>query len=316
MRTPEPVAEAVEFPSDDGYRLRGTLWLPADGSVRRPAVVICCATGVAARYYDRFAAWLAQRGLATLTFDYRGIGLSRHAGLRGLRATKFDWGALDADAAIRWLAGRFPERPLVGVGHSIGGFCLGCAPANARLARLLLVGSQYAYWPDYAARQRVGYLLRWHLLMPLLALCMGYFPGRRLGWLEDLPRGVALEWGLRLWPDFDRLYPWLPAARGRPDGAAARAAFAACRADVLACAAADDPYATPAAMQRLLGWFVSARTRQVQFLPQRFGLSRIGHFAPFHSDMQHTLWPLALRWLCGASAGSDAGVRASATAQQ
>lgn len=289
----------VPFAAADGYPLNGRMWCPDADDGRRPAVLICCATGVAARYYGRFAAWMAGHGFPVLTFDYRGVGESRHGSLRGLRATKHDWGALDTDAAIRTLAARFPGRRLVGVGHSIGGFCLGTAPSNVRLSRLLLVGSQYAYWPDYAPRQRLGYLLRWHVAMPVMALLMGYFPGKRLGWLEDLPRGVALEWGLRLWPDFDRLYRCLPGAQGRPDGGAARAALAGYRGEVLACAATDDPYATPAAMGRLLAWFAGARTRHVQVLPERFGHARIGHFAPFHSDMAGTLWPLAMRWLRG-----------------
>ncbi len=190
-----PAPEDIEFAATDGYLLRGRLWRPERDDGSRPAVIVCCATGVAARYYGRFAAWLSAHGLPAMTFDYRGIGDSRYGSLRGLRATKHDWGALDTDAAIRTLATRFPGRTLVGVGHSIGGFCLGSAPSNVRLARLLLVGSQYAYWPDYAPRQRVGYLLRWHLLMPALALLMGYFPGKRLGWLEDLPRASRSNGG-------------------------------------------------------------------------------------------------------------------------
>ncbi len=30
--------------------------------------------------------------------------------------------------------------------------------------------------------------------MPVLAAGLGYFPGRRLGCLENIPRGVALDW--------------------------------------------------------------------------------------------------------------------------
>jgi predicted alpha/beta hydrolase len=297
---PRAAGEVLQFDAADGYRLCARHWPVSDDAGVLPAVIICNATGVAARYYSRYAAWLASHGLPVITFDYRGIGESRRGSLRGLRATKHDWGALDTDAAIRLLVARYPQRALVGVGHSIGGFCLGLAASNVRLSRLLMVGSQYAYWPDYAPAHRLKYFLRWHVLMPLLALACGYFPGRRLGWLEDLPRGVALEWGLRLWPEFDRLYGWLPGAGGGHDGDSARAAFTGYRGEVLACAAADDPYATPVAMQRLLDCFGRARTRQVQFLPARFGLTEIGHFAPFHADMQRTLWPLSLRWLRGA----------------
>jgi hypothetical protein len=170
--------EPVEFEAADGYLLHGHHWPVADDDGRRPAVVLCAATGVAARYYGRYAAWLASHGLPVLTFDYRGIGASRYGSLRGLRATKHDWGALDTDAAIRQLAALYPQRTRVGVGHSIGGFCLGLAPSNVLLSRLLLVGSQYAYWPDYAPAHRFGYFMRWHVLMPLLAATFGYFPGK------------------------------------------------------------------------------------------------------------------------------------------
>lgn len=298
-----PVREPLpqQIVAADGYVLQGELWTadaPAHPGRRSPAVLVCPATGVLARYYQRYAAWLAAQGLPVLLFDYRGIGRSRPASLRGFRATKHDWGTLDVDAAIRHLGALYPERPLVGVGHSIGGFALGLAQANTRLSRLLLVGSQYAYWPDYDAAHRLRFLLRWHVFMPLVSMLLGYFPGKRLGWLEDLPKGVALEWGLRLWPEFDRAYRWLPGSVLPLDGASARARLAAFTGSVMAVSALDDYYATSAAMGRLLGWFSGAADRHlVQVSPQRFGLEKIGHFAPFHSDMRDTLWPLSLRWL-------------------
>jgi hypothetical protein len=52
---------------------------------------------------------------------------------------------------------------------------------------MLTVGAQYAYWRDYAVRRRAQLLLKWHVIMPALTTLCGYFPGRRLGWLEDRP---------------------------------------------------------------------------------------------------------------------------------
>ena len=37
---------------------------------------------------------------------------------------------------------------------------------------------------------------KWHLLMPVLTLLYGYFPGKRLGWLEDTPAGVVRDWSM------------------------------------------------------------------------------------------------------------------------
>ena len=82
--------------------------------------------------------------------------------------------------------------------------------------------------------------------MPLLTRVMGYFPGKRLGWLEDTPTGVVRDWST-------------PAARyeQRPSGrrllkARGRLPFANVRAQTLAISISDDPYGTLPAIERLL----------------------------------------------------------------
>ncbi len=82
-------ASAVTIPARDGYPLGATLHLPCQ--VPFGLVLVHAATAVPARYYAPFAAALAGRGLAALTYDYRGIGASRPPKLRGCRsAWKFD----------------------------------------------------------------------------------------------------------------------------------------------------------------------------------------------------------------------------------
>jgi predicted alpha/beta hydrolase len=62
---------------------------------------------------------------------------------------------------------------------------------------MLTVGAQYAYWRDYARARRLRLFLKWHMAMPSLTALCGYFPGKTLGWLEDLPAGVAKDWSFR-----------------------------------------------------------------------------------------------------------------------
>ena len=67
------------------------------------ALLIASAMGVKRRYYDAFAQYLAARGISVVTFDYRGIGESRPASLRGFDATMLDWGHYlfrDVDPAL------------------------------------------------------------------------------------------------------------------------------------------------------------------------------------------------------------------------
>ena len=92
---PQRAAQPVHIPASDGYGLSGHFWqgvASASSPMPRQVVVINPATSVAARYYHRFAHFLQQQGMDVLTYDYRGIGLSRPASLRGFEAGWMMWG--------------------------------------------------------------------------------------------------------------------------------------------------------------------------------------------------------------------------------
>ena len=93
-------------------------------------------------------------------------------------------------------------------------------------------------------------LAKWHLAMPVLTACLGYF-GRRLGWLEDTPRGVVRDWSF-MGPRFE--------ARGAPaDGTDPRVAtMAAVTAPILALSVTDDEFGTEAAIDRLLAYYTGS----------------------------------------------------------
>lgn len=292
---PAPACDIIRFPAVDAYPLQGYYW--PGPAVPRGAVLINPATGVAARYYQRYGQWLADLGFRVLAWDYRGVGLSRPERLRHLRATKQDWGRLDCEGALLALASRAPGLELQAVCHSIGGFALGLAPSLPRVSRALFVGCQYAYWKDYHPAQRWSYLARWHLFMPALAGLMGYFPGRRLGWLEDLPRGVAMEWGLRYHPSFHRYYRYLPHARRPESGAILEASMACFQGRILALADVQDEYATPSASHRLLSYFKGGERHFVQIDTCSRALPKLGHFGFFHDRFRDSLWKESARWL-------------------
>lgn len=78
--TPAPAAidDAVRaidlsLSCDDGRSLAATWYEPARADARAVAVMNS-ATGVPRHFYRAFAQWMAARGYAVLTYDYRGIG--------------------------------------------------------------------------------------------------------------------------------------------------------------------------------------------------------------------------------------------------
>jgi len=274
----------IHIPATDGYSLGATLYYADDSPRPERLAIINCATGVKAAYYARYARFLADHGYLALTWDYRGIGASRPASLRKLKAGKFDWGNKDFEGILQWAANNFPDSELHVVGHSIGGVMPGYAPSSWRIDRMLIVGAQFAYWRDYAQASRRKMLLKWHVAMPLLTTLLGYFPGSALGWLEDLPAGVAYEWAFRRarleHPDADRVqyFPLL----GCP---------------TLAYTISDDPFGTPAAVTRLLDYYINSDRTLVSLTPGDLHLKQIGHFSFFHDRFRDSLWMETLQWL-------------------
>jgi predicted alpha/beta hydrolase len=280
--------EEIVLICKDGIQIHGDIWTSESASHAR-TVIINAATGVLARYYHRYARFLAERGFNVLTYDYRGIGRSRPRNLKGCGFRWRDWGELDFDAAIAFARGRFPDAPLLVVGHSIGGFLPGFAEGAVHIERMLTVGAQYAYFRDYEASQRVKMVLKWHLAMPVLTGICGYFPGRRLGWLEDLPAGVAMEWSFRR-ARMEASYP----SHERAD---ILARFAAVRATILAICVSDDDIATPAAVSRALAYYSNSTSSQIQLSPDELGFDTLGHFGLFHARHELGFWRTTAEWL-------------------
>ena len=289
----------------DGYAIRGLIWRRAREpesaqaqAAEHASVIICAATSVRCRYYFRFAQYLHAQGRDVVVFDYRGIGESRPARMRGFNASWRHWGERDFDAVLRYTLSEFKDQPVDVVAHSFGGCVVGLAAHGDRVRRMVTVGAQFAYWRDYATHKRLAMLLKWHLVMPVLTAALGYFPGRRLGWLEDTPAGVVRDWTAPA-----STFGALPSMRARPDDASV--GFARLNMDLLAISLTDDEYGTPTAIDRLLSMHTGSRCTHLRVAPGDLGLAEIGHFAFFHARHQHDLWPIAAHWLAHARLPHD-----------
>ncbi len=276
--------EPVEFEARDGFRLCGTIYRGAKTDSR--AVAIHAATGVKQGYYAKFAGFLAERGFTVLTYDYRGIGSSRPRPLRGFHARMRDWALSDAPAALDFLERVAPGARFMAVGHSFGGQTLGLVPRPERIAAALLVASQSGYWRNWPPLGRSWMWLATHVVLPFGPRLLGYFPSSVLGFGEDLPAGVAVEWA-----SWCRHPHYVVGALGAHD------AYASFRAPLRAYAVADDRFAPPRAVEALLKLYPSARGEVRSVAPRDVGADAIGHFGFFRERFRDTLWREAADWL-------------------
>jgi len=263
----------------DGYALGATLY----GAPSKRAVLVMAASGVPQTYYARFALHLVAHGFQVLTFDYRGIGRSRSTSVRKLPARMRDWALLDGAAALAALD--HAEKVIV-VGHSFGGQSLGLLQRDGRIGAALLVGSQSAYWRNYPLRGRLWVWPSAHFLLPGITRVFGYFPGSRLGFGEDLPPGVAIEWAR-----------WCRHPTYLVGDLRAEDAYARFSAPVRAYALTDDAFAPPSAVRALLDLLPAAKSELRRVTPAEVGAKSIGHFGFFRERFRDTLWREACEWL-------------------
>jgi predicted alpha/beta hydrolase len=281
---------AITLIASDGRAIAARLFTPQTRPQTGPAVVIAGATGVRQRFYARFAGWLADQGATVLTFDYRGVGGSRHVGgPRSDGATMTDWGRFDLNEAIGFLVDRDPERPVAVVGHSAGGWLLSFAPNAQLVSAALTVGSQHAYWKNWTGKARVARYVQWFAGIPAVVGVTGVLPGRYFGG-ETLPGSVAKEWAR--WcrrPSF-------------VDGDGALAPERRFAGRLLAVAVPGDPFAPRRAVAGLPDLYPRA-TSEVRSLDDRY--RDLGHFGAFRPDAA-PLWAAGWDWLCRAAAAPSA----------
>jgi predicted alpha/beta hydrolase len=264
--------------TSDGVEISARFY--GEGSSSKGAVLVVPAMGTPQFYYEAFATWLASQGYIVGTFDYRGIGASRPGRLAGFRADILDWARLDCAAALDALAAHAPTAPLFWIGHSLGGQILPFVPNHARLSKAVMIASGSGYWRENAAPARRYVLWLWYVVAPLAVALCGYFPGKALRKVGDLPKGVMMQW--RRWC----LHPEY--ALG--DGDETRAQFAAVTTRIVALSFQDDEYLSFRSMESLQGFYANAPVSIKRITPEDVGLKRIGHFGFFRAQFERALW--------------------------
>jgi predicted alpha/beta hydrolase len=289
--------QAETLTVDGAVPLALRVYEPAEGAAHA-SVVIGGAMGVRQRFYQGFAQWLAGRGYRVTTFDYRGHGDSLHGPMRAVRADLFDW-ARDYEAVIGHAAQALPGAPLYLLGHSLGAQLPGLLRQPERVSGLLSIASGSGYWRDGAPRLRRTVLYFWQLAVPLATRLCGYFPGRRLRKVGDLPAGVIWQW---------RRWCLNPRYCVGAEGAEVERSYAAVRFPVRALSISDDELMTWRGTQHLFALYANAPRQIERVTPADVQARRIGHFGFFRPEFEPSLWRRAADTLQRWHAAHGAGV--------
>ncbi|MEZ6189508.1 MAG: alpha/beta fold hydrolase [Planctomycetota bacterium] len=258
--------------------------------VPRAAVVILGALAAPQRYLRGLAGRLADAGYGVVTCDYPGTGDSRALGTR--RTNLDDWAAV-ARAVAEHTRARFPQGPLLAIGHSIGGMLYGFGGVQADAG--LLVASAHGIPRHYRGKGRLRVEAA-YLALPLLAWPRGFLPGWRWTLGAEVPRDAVRHW--TRWGRQARFTTW--------DGDPGR--FAQVTGPLTVVSVEGDDYAPPGAVDALARQFTAARVERVHVLPD--GERTLGHFglATGAGTCERT-WARWRGWLAGLEArlGAEVG---------
>lgn len=260
----------------DGYELSASLYEAKDPSAM---LIIASATGVPQEFYRKFAQFTAQQGYTVITFDYRGIGRSKHHDLKGFNTTFTDWATLDLAAVVDEIA--TGDLPTFMVGHSFGGHAFGQLPNHQKIAGFYVFGTGAGWhgWMPKKEAWRVKVL--WSAVLPVLSKWKGYLPSSMLGMGEDLPNGVYKQW--KHWCQFPHYFFDDPELSGKM-----LAKFAEVKTPIFAANALDDSWATPKARNAFMKGYCNAKVSLID-IPLKHPISSIGHMGYFRSNAE-SLW--------------------------
>jgi predicted alpha/beta hydrolase len=128
----------------------------------------------------------------------------------------------------------------------------------------------------------------WFVVVPVVLPLAGYFPGRRLKKVGDLPAGVIAQW--RRWC-LDRDYMM---GEGGPQ---LREQYGRIGNPILSLSFTDDEFMSARNIESLHGFYAGAPRTMRRIAPAEVGERRIGHFGFFRPQFQATLWPQVHRFI-------------------
>lgn len=250
-------------------------------------VVIAPAMAVQQAFYTPYAEYLAYCGYTVWTFDYSGIGESLNGPLRNCSADISVWVSDNFNFVVETASRENDGLPIFIVGHSLGGQTAPLLPLAHKLSGLVNIAVGSGSTAHLQPRLKRTSPFLWYVAAPVFCTLLGYFPGKFINIIGDVPRRALMQW--RRWcltPEY-----LLTGERG------GREAYARALYPVFSLTFSDDELLTTDGSRMMHKAFRSAPVEYRVIEPADFGISKIGHFGFFKPKNGSHLWSLVTRWL-------------------
>ena len=243
-------------------------------------IIIAPAIGVDKDYYQDFALWLAQNGYLVITFDYSSMGASSKVSYKKSNATITDWAKFDCKVVLEQASLNVNSK-IYWIGHSLGGQITAMIPNIDLVSKVITIASGSGYWRQNttALKKKVWFL--WYFLAPVLLKSLGYFPGKQLGMVGNLPFGVMSQW--RKWCLNPQYFLGVESQHIKD-------AYHTFNKPITSISFSDDELMSNENIKSLHSFFGNSTTKMKRISPEHVNAKSIGHFGFFKESFRETLW--------------------------
>lgn len=279
--------ERVVINSADGWPLSVSLFAARDAHGVKPVLIIFPALGAPAKAYTAMSAYLSRHGYTVMAVDPRSIGESGPPPSREIDHGVDECLYKDWPAIIQYARERYFDRPVVLIGHSIGGqisaLYAGLRPDE--INGLILLTAPNVHYRNWGLVGGVGTYIFFRLVRHF-AQRRGYLPGHALFFKNPIARRLALD-----------LAGWATTGRYRGStGESLAPLFTTASCPVLAISFTDDRSLAPKrGVDNLCEQLCSAPITRWHLSPAELGLPSAGHFDHLRNGTQ--LWQRIMSWL-------------------
>ncbi|SFC61568.1 alpha/beta hydrolase family protein [Pseudoalteromonas denitrificans] len=272
----------IKITCSDGRKISAMQYQATHTKVKEKGLILLnSALGIKQSFYQEFAQFLANQGYIVITWDPRGIGLSKENPVKNDTAKLRDWGQIDLNAVLNYLINNNITKwqDITLLGHSAGGHLIGLCPSINKIKNIILVSSGTCSWRLFSIKQWPRVLFAWLLLVPIAIKVFGYMPGK-LGIGHDLPKGVIMDW--RNW-SLKRDYLF-------SDLSLKETFYQQYQGNIQAFGFSDDfGFSPKKTIFDLMAHFPNAQKKIKIFNPKELNKHKIGHFGFFKPSNQD-LW--------------------------
>ncbi|WP_153801059.1 alpha/beta hydrolase family protein [Foetidibacter luteolus] len=266
----------------DGYQL-GALYATPPGE-STGTVVISSATAVKKEFYLHFARFLVQNGYRVLLYDYRGVGESAPANLKASTSYMHDWGIKDMNAVLGFLVNEKKLTGIIWLGHSIGAQLTGFLENSHHVKKVIAINAALGYWGYFPFPKNIIVCLLWYIISPVLTKLYGYGTMKAVGWGENLPRNVLMEW--RKWCMSKYYFRSFLMNYLNTD------AFHQFTTPITSIYTSDDFIANDKTVPLMMQFFPNAPVEVIKINVKKHTAKKVGHMGIFSRKFNKDLWPL------------------------